>query len=72
MLLGFAGTAFIITITLSAADAAEHAVSNPLVPAAFRGAHLPITLLLIVVLGAVFLRGFGGQSASPSSWWRST
>ncbi|MGN6744141.1 MAG: amino acid transporter, partial [Amnibacterium sp.] len=58
VLLGFAGTAFIITITLSAADAAEHAVSNPLVPAVLHGAHLPLTLLLIVLLGAVFLRGF--------------
>ncbi len=58
VLLGFAGTAFIITITLSAADAAEHAVSNPLVPKAFAGLHLWVTLLLIVLLGAVFLRGF--------------
>ncbi len=58
VLLGFAGTAFIITITLSAADAAEHAVSNPLVPKAFISAHLALTLLLIVLLGAVFLRGF--------------
>jgi hypothetical protein len=58
VLLGFAGTAFIITITLSAADAAEHAVSNPLVPKSFAGAHLWVTLLLIVLLGAVFLRGF--------------
>jgi hypothetical protein len=58
VLLGFAGTAFIITITLSAADAAAHAVENPLMPAALHGANLPITLLLIVLLGAVFLRGF--------------
>ena len=58
VLLGFAGTAFIITITLSAADAAEHAVSNPYMPEALQGAQLPITLLLILLLGAVFLRGF--------------
>ncbi len=58
VLLGFAGTAFIITITLSAADAAAHAVENPLMPAALHGANIPITLLLIVLLGAVFLRGF--------------
>jgi hypothetical protein len=58
VLLGFAGTAFIITITLSAADAAEHAVSNPLVPKSFADLHLWVTLLLIVLLGAVFLRGF--------------
>jgi hypothetical protein len=58
VLLGFAGTAFIITITLSAADAAAHAVENPLMPHALSGAQLPITLLLIVLLGGVFLRGF--------------
>ncbi|MBW4042696.1 MAG: APC family permease [Acidobacteria bacterium] len=58
VLLGFAGTAFIITITLSAADAAAHAVENPLMPQVLHTANLPITLLLIVLLGAVFLRGF--------------
>jgi hypothetical protein len=58
VLLGFAATAFIITITLSAADAAAHAVENPLMPAALHGANLPITVVLIVLLGAVFLRGF--------------
>ncbi|GAA2750105.1 amino acid transporter [Amnibacterium kyonggiense] len=58
VLLGFAATDFIITITLSAADAAAHAVENPLVPAFLHGANLPVTLLLVVLLGAVFLRGF--------------
>ncbi|MGT2425410.1 amino acid transporter [Amnibacterium kyonggiense] len=58
VLLGFAATDFIITITLSAADAAAHAVENPLMPAVFHGANLPFTLLLVVLLGAVFLRGF--------------
>ncbi|MBI3798936.1 MAG: amino acid transporter [Deltaproteobacteria bacterium] len=56
-LLGFAATDFIITITLSAADATAHIVKNPFVPSFF---HHPIevTLALIAVLGALFLKGF--------------
>ncbi|MGA0568715.1 amino acid transporter [Rathayibacter sp. KR2-224] len=58
VLLGFAATDFIITITLSAADASAHAIENPFAPAWFHGANLPITLVLITLLGAVFLMGF--------------
>ncbi|TXN32189.1 amino acid transporter [Lacisediminihabitans profunda] len=58
VLLGFAATDFIITITLSAADAAAHAVENPLVPAWLHGNELLVTLLLVALLGVVFLRGF--------------
>jgi hypothetical protein len=57
VLIGFVATSFVITITLSAADAAAHIAENP-----FAGSladhSLLVTLVLIVVLGAVFLKGF--------------
>ena len=58
VLLGFAATDFMITITLSAADAAAHAIENPFTPSWFHGAEVPITLVLVLLLGVVFLRGF--------------
>src|SRR5256886_3663522 len=57
-LLGFAATDFVITITLSAADAAAHLVQNPLTPTWLNHPGV-ITLGLLVLLGAIFLRGFG-------------
>lgn len=58
VLLGFACTDFMITITLSAADAATHTVENPLMPLHGDTAKLWITFGLIALLAAVFLKGF--------------
>ncbi|MFD9127866.1 amino acid transporter [Kitasatospora sp. NPDC059571] len=57
-LLGFAATDFMITITLSAADATAHLVENPHLSGALHGKQVLITLILIALLGAVFLKGF--------------
>ncbi|WP_291057782.1 amino acid transporter [Herbiconiux sp.] len=58
VLLGFAATDFMITITLSAADATAHAIENPFAPDWFEGQQVIITLVLIAGLSVVFLRGF--------------
>lgn len=58
VLLGFAATDFLITMTLSAADATAHLVQNPLAPTALQGQNVLITLLLLALLGGVFLAGF--------------
>ncbi|HEX5706289.1 MAG TPA: hypothetical protein VFX96_03280, partial [Pyrinomonadaceae bacterium] len=66
-LLGFVATDFIITITLSAADATAHIIENPYVHQLFAARawdieasawHVGITLVLVALLGAVFLKGF--------------
>ncbi|MFJ8360955.1 amino acid transporter [Streptomyces sp. NPDC093984] len=57
-LLGFAATDFLITITLSAADASTHLVENPHLTGLLHGKEMVITLFLVALLGAVFLKGF--------------
>jgi hypothetical protein len=58
VLLGFAATDFLITMTLSAADATAHVVENPFVGGSLHGHEVVITLVLLALLGAVFLKGF--------------
>jgi hypothetical protein len=58
VLLGFAATDFVITMTLSAADAAQHAVENPYLEPWIGHAQLPVTLGLLAALAVVFLKGF--------------
>jgi hypothetical protein len=56
-LLGFAATDFVITMTLSAADAAQHAVENPLLEPLLGGHNILLTTALLFVLAAVFVAG---------------
>jgi hypothetical protein len=58
VLLGFAGTDFMITMTLSAADATAHVLENPFIPDFLHDQHILVTLFLLALLGAVFLSGF--------------
>src|SRR4051812_4439909 len=67
VLLGFVATDFIITITLSAADATAHVLENPFVLHLFQVQAwnpdadkwgITITLALVTTLSAIFIKGF--------------
>ncbi len=62
VLVGFAATDFVITKTLSAADASAHLISNSLyaahTPDWLQG-QLVVTMFLLVLLGGMFLKGYG-------------
>lgn len=58
VLLGFAATDFVITMTLSAADAAQHAIENPYLAPLVGHAQMTLTIGLLGLLAAVFLKGF--------------
>ena len=57
ILLGFATTDFVITMTLSAADASSHFTHNPFTPH-WMNSQMAITLILLSIVGAIFLKGF--------------
>ena len=58
VLLGFAATDFVITMTLSAADAARHATENPYLHNLIGQHYMKVTVLLLVLLAVVFIAGF--------------
>jgi len=57
-LLGFVVTSWVVTITLSAADATVHVLESPLAPAGLEGHAVGVTVVLLAVLAGVFLLGF--------------
>lgn len=58
VLLGFAATDFVITMTLSAADAVQHVIENPYLHPYTGDARMGLTIAMLAVLAGVFLKGF--------------
>ena len=56
-LLGFLVTDLVLTVTLSAADAAAHLAENPWLSPALGARHVAVTMVIVALLGAVLLRG---------------
>jgi len=62
VLVGFAATDFVITKTLSAADATAHLLSNPLFMGStpeWMHSQIAVTMFLLVLLSAMFIKGYG-------------
>ena len=69
ILLGFASTDFVITMTLSAADAAKHAIENPFLNPVLGEHQILITVVILAAVALLFLRGFAdaiGMAAAAS------
>src|SRR5688572_17779051 len=58
VLLGFAATGFVVTMTLSAADAALHAIENPYLHPILGEHRMIVTIGLLAGLALLFIRGF--------------
>lgn len=62
VLVGFAATDFVITKTLSAADATAHLLSNPLFMGStpeWMHSQIVVTMFLLLLLSAMFIKGYG-------------
>lgn len=58
VLIGFGATDFVITMTLSAADAAVHAIANPYIHPLVGNSQMAVTLGLLLLLAFIFWLGF--------------